>query len=121
MARGVPLDVALGMLHHLLLQFKEVPHFIAGCRLLGALPTLFWGLARGPAGFLPPTLGPDSRFLHLVPAAHLGLITPMALGPFPALSPPMTLAVLPTLTVLLALNACPNPVKFRLPIFAPDS
>ena len=110
------------MLHHFLLQFKEVQHFAAGYRLLGALPTLFRGVARGPAGFLPPTLGrPDSGLPHLIPTVHLGLIMPTALGPFPALAPPMTLAMLLTLTVLPALTACPKPVEILLPIFTPDS
>ena len=64
---------------------------------------------------------PDSRFPHLVPAAHLGLIVPTALGPFPALAPLTTLAALLTLTALLALTVHPSPVEFLLPIFAPDS
>ena len=122
---GTPSDVALGMLHHLLLQFEELRPFTWGCLLLGALPIPLCGAAGGLAGPLLFTLGwPDPRFLHLMLAVSSALIAPTTLGPLLALTSSVTLTPLSTFTPFPTLTPLPtltlHPIEFLLPIFTPD-
>ena len=116
---GAPSDVALGVLHHLLLQFEELWPFTWGHWMHGAPPIWLCGAAGGLAGSLLFMLGrPDSRFSCLMLAVHSTLITPMALGLLLALTTSVTLTPFSAFTLLLPLIPCP--IKFLLSIFTPD-
>ena len=133
---GTPLDIALGPLHHFLLELEEFRHFVLRGRQMcgtpsvsGLLLTVRTGTYRSvgliflrasPAQALSSLGWPHSRFADLVAAMGLAVTVPVAFGVPPALALLAAFAMSATLATHPAM--CPalaaHHNQFLLPIHA---